>query len=105
MSHELPVEEMLSDVACMEELANRHAAPADDLARVLCCHVRALAQAVEVADEQVKVAASRAQGYRDALFRIACRCENWSDVDVRANVADALGLTLAELESQLTNPR
>lgn len=54
----------------------------------------ALKQAVTEGDGAV---ASR---LRNALLRVFHRCENWSSADVRANVADALGKTVEELEGR-----
>ncbi len=37
---------------------------------------------------------------RAALLRIAARCDNWSPADVRAAVADALGMKVEDLDKE-----
>lgn len=53
-------------------------------------------------DAPGSLADHRAARYRleAALLRIFDRCENWSPQDVKAAVADALGVTVAELEGR-----
>lgn len=53
--------------------------------------------------ETFRKAAGEIGEYRDGLLRIFARCEDWSAADLRANVADLLGLGVAECE-KLTTP-
>ncbi len=54
--------------------------------------------------ETFRKAAGEIGEYRDGLLRIFARCENWSTPDIRANVADLLGLSVAECERLAFDP-
>ena len=38
---------------------------------------------------------------RDGLLRIFARCAGWSAEDVKANVADLLGMTVQEVQAEI----
>lgn len=54
-------------------------------------------ETIAILEEQLKVATSRAQRFRDALMRIFDRADDYSATDIRANIADALESTVKEL--------
>ena len=56
-------------------------------------------EAAAVLGEQLSVATTRAQRFRDALLRLASR--DYSGRDIRACVADALEVSVRELEAML----
>ena len=56
-------------------------------------------EAAAVLGEQLSVATARAQRFRDALLRLASR--DYSGRDIRVCVADALGVSVRELEAML----
>lgn len=60
--------------------------------------IEELRSQLTAADEQIRVAANRAETYRKHLLRIAARATHWSSADVRAACADALGVGVRELE-------
>lgn len=60
-----------------------------------------LMEEIAVVREQLTVATNRAQRFRDCLMRLAARAGDYSGADVRAHVADALEITVKELEARL----
>lgn len=90
MSNRLPVEMMLKDATAAEALASHDPGGLSLITlylRDMACHVRALA--------------SECERLEAALLRIAARGGDWSPADLHAHVADALGVTVAELERML----
>ena len=51
--------------------------------------------------DQLKAATSRAHRYRQRLLKIAARAEDYSAQDIRAQVADALEITVRQLKMLL----
>lgn len=59
------------------------------------------AEEIAVLREQLAVATRRAQRFRDTLLRLAARADDYSAPDIRAHVADALEVTVKELEAMV----
>jgi hypothetical protein len=56
---------------------------------------------ISVLESQLEVAVARAQRFRDMLLRLAARADDYSGPCIRAHVADALEVTVKELEEMI----
>jgi hypothetical protein len=62
-----------------------------------------LSESARIAGEYAGKTNSDNRNTRGKLLRIFARCENWSAEDVRANVADVLGITIKQAESEIAD--
>ncbi|MCC6419951.1 MAG: hypothetical protein IT429_17080 [Gemmataceae bacterium] len=63
--------------------------------------IELITEEASVLREQLAVAIDRAQRYRGVLLRIAARADDYSGPCIRAHVADALGMSVKDLEDHL----
>lgn len=104
------------DVMTLEQVEAyyRKAKPAGAIQAAMVCesHERLrmeLEGSAVLHDESAKAlrqAADDLKRMRDGLLHIFARCDDWSVVDVQANVADLLGMTVAEVQAEIdTTPQ
>ena len=60
-----------------------------------------LREEIAVLVEQLVVATTRSQRFRDTLLRLAARADDYSAPDIRAHIADALDVSLEELDAMV----